>query len=209
MNNLINAINTKNIVIPSYALKLYKKLDISLLELVFIYYLSTIDSKVIFDVNKFQKDLNIDMQEIMMMVSNLTDKKLITMSVLKNDKGIMEEYLEIDNFFNKICSCMLNEKEISNNSNIYLIIEKEFGRTLSPIEYETIKKWIDSNISEELIKEALKEAVLNGVSNLKYIDKILYEWNKKGYKQSKDIVRKENKSNEIVEIFDYDWLEDE
>ena len=49
---------------------------------------------------------------------------------------------------------------------------------LSPMEYEIIKAWLDNDMSEELIKEALKEATFNGVSNLRYIDKILYEWGK-------------------------------
>jgi len=44
-----------------------------------------------------------------------------------------------------------------------------------------------------LIKEALKEAVLNGVNNLKYIDKILYEWCKKGYKKAQDVHKKTKK----------------
>ena len=62
--------------------------------------------------------------------------------------------------YDKIIVMTLNdsENEIVNkdNSNIYDVIEKEFGRCLSPIEYETIKGWLDSNISEDLIKEALR-----------------------------------------------------
>ena len=91
---------------------------------------------------------------------------------------------------------------------IYSVIETELGRTLSPIEYETIGGWINANISEELIKEALKEAVLNGVGNLKYIDKILYEWTKKGYKKAGDVRRKKRVKEEDVELFDYDWLDE-
>ena len=36
---------------------------------------------------------------------------------------------------------------------------------------------------KDLIKEALKEAILSGVPNFKYIDKIVYEWNKNGIKK--------------------------
>ena len=70
----------------------------------------------------------------------------------------------------------VNNTSNSENSNIFEIIEKEFGRTLSPIEFEIIKAWLDNDMSEELIREAIKEATFNGVSNLRYIDKILYEW---------------------------------
>ena len=54
---------------------------------------------------------------------------------------------------------------------------------------------------EETIKEALKEAVLNNVRNFKYIDKILYDWSKKGIKNR---IKEENKQ----ELFDYNWLDE-
>jgi DNA replication protein len=100
------------------------------------------------------------------------------------------------------------EEENVNNSGIYNTIEEEFGRTLSPIEYETISGWLNAKIDESLIKEALKEAVLNGVNNLKYIDKILYEWTKKGYKKSSDVKKRPKKEPEEIELFSYDWLDE-
>ena len=83
---------------------------------------------------------------------------------------------------------------------------------MSPIEYELISGWLD-NYNEEIIKCALKEAVWNGVSNLRYIDKILYEWKKKGI-NSKDDVEKDRKqfkknNTKKTEMFDYDWLNDD
>ena len=33
----------------------------------------------------------------------------------------------------------------------------------------------------------LKEAIYNGISNFRYIDRILYEWNKKGLKNKEDV----------------------
>ena len=110
-----------------------------------------------------------------------------------------------------------SNSEDNSDSNIYGLIEKEFGRTLSSIEYEIIKAWLNDNISEELIKEALKEAIFNGVSNLRYIDKILYEWNKKGIKSVSDVENMRKKRNkkdtddiEIdTEIFDWNWLDEE
>ena len=50
------------------------------------------------------------------------------------------------------------------------------------MEYEIIKGWISDKFSYEIIVKALKEAVYNQVTNLNYIDKILYDWNKKGIK---------------------------
>ena len=106
----------------------------------------------------------------------------------------------------------MDETQEEEDNTIFELIEKEFGRVLSPIEYEIIKAWHESHISDELIKEALKEAVFNGVNNLRYIDKILYEWQKKGIKNTEDVEknRKAHKQKEEkVEVFEYNWLEDE
>ena len=81
------------------------------------------------------------------------------------------------------------------------------------MEYEIVKAWIDSGYSFEIIKEAVKEATFNGVSNLRYIDKILYEWNKKGIKTIEDVeknrTKRQEEKKEKVEVFEYNWLEDD
>ncbi len=41
------------------------------------------------------------------------------------------------------------------------------------MEYEIIGAWVEKGFKEQLILEALKEAVYNGVTSLRYIDKIL------------------------------------
>lgn len=60
--------------------------------------------------------------------------------------------------------------------NIYTYIEDNFGRTLSPIEYETISNWEDN----ELTRYAIKKAILNGKHNITYISRILESYATKG-----------------------------
>lgn len=55
------------------------------------------------------------------------------------------------------------------DSNIYEYIEKNFGRPLSPIEYQKINKWEDS----ELTRYAVEVAVLNNIHKISYIEGIL------------------------------------
>ncbi len=73
-------------------------------------------------------------------------------------------------------------------------LKKEFGRTLSNTDFEIINAWIESGFSEELIEAALKEAVYNGALTLRYVDKVLYEWNRKGIKVPADIKKAMEKS---------------
>ena len=132
----------------------------------------------------------------------------------------MEEVVSLEGFYSKITCFTIGEitkdKDVS-DSNIFELIEKEFGRTLNATEYEIIKAWLDDNYSEELIKEALNEASHNNVSSIRYMDKILYEWNKKGISSREDLLKiknkpieKDEKDIEIdTEIFDWNWLDEE
>lgn len=191
-------------------------------EFMFLMYLYQLGDKSLFNPSKYAKDLNIDSTKVMEFIGNLTDKKLIQVEVLKNDKDLMEEVVLLDGVFRRLSLLMVedtNEKSASYQSNIFEIVEKEFGRTLSPIEYEIIKAWLDNDISEELIREAIKEATFNGVSNLRYIDKILYEWGKIGIKTVKDVENQRKKrvqrreeeadSSIDLDIVDWDWFDDD
>ena len=104
----------------------------------------------------------------------------------------------IDTLYDKLAFSVKDNKE----SDIYSVFESELGRVLSSYEYELINKWLENGNSEETIKEALKEAILNNVRSFKYIDKILYDWSKNGSKKRS----KEDKS--LEEMFEYDWLDD-
>ncbi len=61
--------------------------------------------------------------------------------------------------------------------------QQELGRLLSPFEIEDLEKSLkEDGTSADLIKEALREAVLNGKPNWKYIQAILRNWRHEGIK---------------------------
>ena len=194
MKDMINIIKDGNLVIPMYLLKNYKKFNLKMDEFIFMMYLYNIGNNSIFDVSRYSNDLDIKDKDIMKIISVLVDKGYLKIDSVKNDKNVREEIININGFYDKLSLIMMDKKE-EKDDNIFSLIEKEFGRTLSSMEYEIVKAWLEANISDELISLALKEAVYNGVFNLRYIDKILYEWSKKGIKNSKD-VEKAKKSSE-------------
>ena len=220
-SKLIDIFRQGNMVIPLYFLQHYKDFKLNLEEFIFLMYLYNLGNKFIFDPGKFGNDLNIELMDVMNYVSVLTDKHFMRVEVLKNEKGLMEEVVILDEFYNKLSMITIDEVNNTSNSedsNVFEIIEKEFGRTLSPIEYEIIKAWLDSGFSEELIKEAIKEATMNNVSNLRYIDKILFEWSKAGIKTGQDVEKNRKKRNENrdkqdenidMDIIDYNWFDDD
>ena len=85
------------------------------------------------------------------------------------------------------------------NVNVYEYTEEQFGRTLAPAELELIKSW---TYSEEIIKLAVDETILNQVNSIKYTDKILYEWDKQGLKTVNDIKNKLKQRREKEEDVD-------
>ncbi len=62
---------------------------------------------------------------------------------------------------------------------IYGRFEQAFGRPLSPFELESIHMWTGPDgYSEELVLTALREAATVGKLHIRYIDRILLEWQK-------------------------------
>lgn len=205
---LIN--NENNYIIPNYVFKYVKDLDLDINSLMLLIYFLNKPNKMIFDYKKIIDDLNFDEKELLNAISKLKDKNILLILMEKNDSGVLEEKIDISLFYEIIFSKLIDEKkEEKTEKDLYDSFEKEFGRTLSPMEYEIINSWKEKGITNELILMALKEAVYNGVNNLRYIDKILYEWSKKGVKNAKDVPKVQKKAEEDKDedsSYEYDWL---
>lgn len=204
-------IKNKDMIVPRLLFLNYKKIGITEKELIFIIYI--INSTNIFNPKQISLDLNINLNEVMEITSSLKSKGLLNIE-LKKVGTKRNEYIQIDELYEKISFIILNTEAEEPKTNIYDIFEKEFGRTISPMEYEIIGAWLDNGTSEETIILALKEATYNGVNNLRYIDKIISEWAKKGIKTQEDVEKSRisfKQKKEIKpknEILEYDWLND-
>ncbi len=200
-------IKSKMVNIPIYVLKVLKEFKLTIDEIILLLFLYNKDGEV-FNPKLIADSLNMKMLDVMKIVSNLSDKGLVNVVSKANESKVKEEIIDLEGLFSKITTKLI--EEMNNNCeediNVYEILNEEFGRKLTPMECEMVNTWIKNNYSLELIKESIREATLNGVSSLRYIDKILYEWNKKGYKKKEDI-KKTKKQEEKIEIFDCDWLD--
>ena len=117
-NSILEVMKTNNIVIPSYLLNTYRKLNITEKELIFLSYLINLGDKVLFDINKFSSSLSFSIQEIMELIGSLTSKNIVNMVTDKKETGMIREYLDINN---------LDEETIRNESfynmlNVYYTI---------------------------------------------------------------------------------------
>lgn len=218
-SKLIEMLKKGNFVVPLYLFQLRKKFNLSFEEFIFLVYLTNLGEQILFNPSKLANDLGLSLEEVMSYIDTLTDKNYISIDVIKNEKNVMDEYIVLNMFYEKLTNFMIDninqsQEEETSNSNIYEAIEKEFARPLTSIEYEIISAWLEDGTKEELILEALKEAVFSGVCNLRYIDKIIYEWGKKGIKNAKDVennrlkFKEKQEKKEKLELFEYDWFED-
>ncbi len=210
MDNVCKLLNDKHYVFSSQMISVLNH-DMPLKEfLVLMYFVN--DYQKSFDAETISKTLNMSLEEVMDSFNNLISNQLITLTPSTDQEGRINDVISLDNYYKLIANTLNEDVQKIKEQNVFSQVEKEFGRTLSPIECEIINGWLDTGNSEELIVGALKEATYNGVKNLRYIDKILYEWGKKGFKTMNDVTSHlkstdENKNN--PELFDYDWLDDD
>lgn len=212
---LVNYLKEKPIIIPRVLLTNYSKLNITAEELIILIYLMDKGNNIIYDINLFVKELSLTKRKVIELINNLVEKNILNITINKNIDNVSEEYLNLDMLYRKITNIIL-DKELpssTNNEDLFTIFEKEFGRTISPTEYEKINSWLNEDIDKTLIVEALKEAVYNSTTSLRYIETILYSWKKKGIKTKEDVnkerIRYKKSKNEVIEVPDFDWVNNE
>ncbi|MCL6625415.1 DnaD domain-containing protein [Alicyclobacillus shizuokensis] len=73
-------------------------------------------------------------------------------------------------------------------TDLFSLFEQEFGRPLSEFEFEQIRHWLDTDGHPQwLVMEALREAVLGNKFSFKYIDRILYDWQRHRVRTRQDL----------------------
>ena len=206
-SKVIDLLKSKNYVVSDFLIKNYKVWNLDVDEFIILIYLMN-SSNLVCDYKLISSELGMDLELVMNKINELSIKKLLEIKLLKNSSNKLEEQISLDLLYNKVFMQIIDVKEEEDKSNIYSVFESELGRTLSPIEYELINGWLECNYKEEIILAALKEAVFNGVNNFRYIDRILFEWNKKGIDTVDKIskYKKEFRKDTNVEVPDYDWL---
>lgn len=213
-NNVRKILMDRPLVIPRIIINNYKKLNITEEELIILIFIIDYGVDLEYNPSVFVQELNIDKYKVLELINSLKEKNILTILIKKENKKVSSEYISLQPLYDKIMNIVMDnkEKQIEIDENIYSIFENELGRTLSPLEYEKIKEMVTS-YGQELVVEALKEAVYNRANNLRYIETILSEWNKKGYKSKVDILKdRENyrkKKTDNIKLPDIDWLNED
>lgn len=208
---MIELLKEKNLQVPSLLLYHYKDFKIEAIDVLILIYFINHDS--LFNPKEVSEKLGLSMPEVLESITRLSENDLMKVE-LKTKEGLREEHIDLSRLYEKMGMLLIDTpKQEEKQTTIFDHFEQEFGRTLSPTEYQIIRGWIEMEYGEELILEALKEAVYNGVSSLRYIDKILYEWKKQGVKTKSDVERRVTEKKEFKpidrDIMEYDWLNED
>ncbi|HBM3755684.1 TPA: DnaD domain-containing protein [Listeria innocua] len=130
-------------------------------------------------------------------MDSLLKKGVVAIEQSKDNSLMISEQYNLEPLWGKLVAFYENieadnrqDLEVEQQTNLYSLFEAEFGRPLSPMEAEMLSAWVDQDrTSPDLIKEALKEAVISQKLNFRYIDRILLNWSKQGVKTIDDAKR--------------------
>ncbi|MDA9472001.1 DnaD domain protein [Enterococcus sp. 5H] len=140
------------------------------------------------------------------LLNQLVSRGFLTIQTKQNEQGQMMDTYDLLPIFQKIELLQQKEteteKELASEETIkalYQGFEKEFGRQLSPIELEMIGQWLETdNYQPELIRLALREAVLNQAYSLKYIDRILLAWERKNITTKEQVAEDQKRRKQAL-----------
>ena len=180
--------------VPVVLLREYQKLNLNETELITLIRLIYLrQSREILTLPGIAEEFSCSMEEALVILQPFFAKSLI--DDYDNDgtyqcDGLFRQLYELWMDFQRAKSKAgykkvekTEKQKIAVQSSIYHSFEREMGRSLTFKENQQIREWLDKeNINEELVDEALRRAVLQGVmqgtSPLAYIDKILLNWQK-------------------------------
>lgn len=182
------------------------------------------------DLSPIAESMGCSQQEIYRLLNQLVQKQFLVIESKKDAQGVMNDFYGFDIIFEKIDVLLRQQNQQSKeqqleeqSKNLYQMFEIEFGRALSPIEYQRIGQWLDEDhYPPELIQLALKEAVLNQAYSLNYIDRILISWERKNItnkmqveeeqkRRKRQMLQRETTGSDksIPKVSMHNWLEEE
>lgn len=190
-------------VVPTILLEQYKNIGISTEEFVLLVHLkSFLDKGETFpNIEEIAQRMGLSSEKTFEMIHRLIHKKVLEIQTGSDEEGKSKDTYSLNLLWEKLAVQLtqqttekVQQEEVHSEERLFRTFEEEFGRPLSPIELQTIGMWLDDDkYPLELIEMALREAVLNQVYSLKYVDRILLNWEKKNIR-TKAQVEKESQS---------------
>ena len=184
----LDAFKSGNLVLPSDLLLNYNQLFSSSDDFLVwqFFYLQNTTALGELSPSQIAEKIGKNVTEVNQAISRLTEKGLLqyrTIELNGEIEVIFDATLALDRLDQLFEKQTPNQVQSAPNDLKSLVdtFQQELGRLLSPFEIEDLEKSLkEDGTSANLIKEALREAVLNGKPNWKYIQAILRNWRHEG-----------------------------
>lgn len=180
------------------------------------------------DLTVIAKSMGSTAEKLYGVLNNLVEKEFVTLETALDESGRQSDRYNLLPAFEKLDVLKEQERfeaeekdDLAAQKKMLRSFEQEFGRPLSPIEYQKIGYWLnDDQYSPALIELALQEAVLNQAYNFKYIETVLQSWEKKNIRSKAQVEEEQRRrkqillqkeeqkhSEELPKVSLYNWLE--
>ena len=196
MLNLEKYLSAGQTVISNLLLKNYHRIGLQSEEFLFVLqlHMAQLEGDTFPDLQMIAIDMGIKQDQIFQILDRLVTNGFIKIeTTIVNGKKAdrynlypiydqLGEYLKTQE---KKYEEKIQEKEIQS---VYQLFEQEFGRPLSSIEFQRIGQWLEEDhYQPEILKLALREAVLNQAYSFNYIDRILLSWERKNLRTKQQV----------------------
>ncbi|EQC0677230.1 DnaD domain-containing protein [Listeria innocua] len=187
------------VTLPQVLVKNYAAIGLNEIELVLLLQIQSFAAEAEFfpSMEMLTDRTTLRLEDTIKTMDSLLKKGVVAIEQSKDTSLMISEQYNLEPLWAKLVAFYENieadnrqDLEVEQQTNLYSLFEAEFGRPLSPMEAEMLSAWVDQDrTSPDLIKEALKEAVISQKLNFRYIDRILLNWSKQGVKTIDDAKR--------------------
>lgn len=206
MNTVYDWMKDGFTMVPNILFSHFAELNMNADELLIILYLlsQTNQGNKVDEMIDANQQLGWTSTKIASTINSLMQKQYISIELKPDGNGRQSDHYSLRLLFEKLerqyyqkDSPQAAISDVDDSRRIVQDFEKEFGRQLSPIELEKIAGWLNlDHFSYDLIRLALREAVLRDAKQLTYIDRILINW------KDKNITRVDQAERQIQQFND-------
>ena len=195
----LDAFKSGNLVLPSALLLHFKELFPSSDDFLVwqFFYLQNTTGLDEMSPSQIAERIGKEISDVNQSISNLTERGLLQYRTIELNGEIellFDASLALERLDDLLGVAHSNSDQLTPQNQLKDLVEifqQELGRLLTPFEIEDLTKTLkEDGTSADLIKEALREAVLNGKQNWKYIQAILRNWRHEGIKSVAQIEAK-------------------
>lgn len=117
-------------------------------------------------------------KEVLLAVERLVREGILAIGERFDESGAHVTYFDLQPLWTKL----RGKPDVASEPRMFRqdplsLFEAEFGRPLSAVECDQLRTWMGSEgYPEWMVVEALKESVLAGKYSFRYIDRVLFDW---------------------------------